>query len=106
MLVVVLIHNRYIITKLFVPFLCFATPIFMPLTMAMVGPSQKCSKRGTILKDALESNFTIEFAVMTIANTMPVILKRHITVHCSSSHLRHNYDQIDVPSPCSTASKA
>ena len=49
---------------------------------------EKCSKRGTTLKDALESNFTIEFAVLTIANTVQVILKRHITVHYSSFHLR------------------
>ena len=39
-------------------------------------------------KDTLESNFTIEFAVLTIANTVQVILKRHINVHNSSFHLR------------------
>ena len=36
--VVLVSMSRYIITKLFVPILRFATPSFMPLTMAMAGP--------------------------------------------------------------------
>ena len=43
---------------------------------------EKFSNRGTILKDALASNFTIEFVVLTIANTALAI--KYLTCKLSS----------------------